>query len=74
MSYKLGNKIIYNHPLKTEIYKQGKTLCSFADEIGINRATLNAIFKQENKTRGDTIYLIAKGLEMPYERVELLCQ
>lgn len=67
-------KIIYEHPLKNEIYKKGYTLYSFADEVGINRSTLNSIFKHENKTRGDTIYLIAKGLNISYEKVSELCK
>lgn len=63
------------HPLKTEIYKKGYTIKSFADVIGINRLTLNCIFKHRNKSvRGDTIYRISEGLNIPYESVERLCQ
>ena len=74
MSYQLGHNVRYEHNLKTEIYKRGYTLSSFADMVGINRITLNRLFKAEHKVRGDTIYLISKGLEMTYEKVEKLCQ
>ena len=73
MSYQLGRNIRYEHPLKTEIYKKGYTICSFADEIGINRATLNNIFTNQNRVRGDTINLIAQGLNTSYERIQKLC-
>lgn len=73
MSYRIGENVKINHPLKTEIYKKGLTVSQFADINGFNRITLNRIFKGA-VPRGDTIYLISKGLEMPYEEVERLCQ
>lgn len=73
MSYKLGGNIRIQHPLKTEIYKNGYTISSFADKACVNRWTLNSIFKGA-KPRGDTIYNIAKGLDLPYEKVDKLCQ
>lgn len=73
MSYRIGANNRVNHPLKTEIYKKGLTVSQFADLNDLNRWTLNRIFKGA-VPRGDTIYLISKGLEMPYEKVEELCQ
>ena len=67
-------KMIYDHPLKREIYKKGFTIESFADYIGINRATIFNMCKKICRTRGETIYLISEGLGMPYERVEQLCR
>lgn len=73
MSYKIGDNVRFEHPLKREIYKQGYTIGSFADKADINRWTLNSIFKGA-KPRGDTIYNIAKGLNRSYEEVEELCK
>lgn len=72
MSYRIGKNVRITHPLKTEIYKRGINVSQFADMCDITRWTLNRIFKGA-APRGDTIYLISKGLEMPYEEVEKLC-
>lgn len=74
MSYKLGKNIRIEHPLKTEIYKHGYNITEFADIIGIDRWTLWHVFKNKSMPRGDTVYMIAKGLEIPYEKVIELCQ
>ena len=63
-----------NHPLKTEIYKNGYTIESFALESGVSRFALNDIFnKKHKKVRGSTIYLISNTLQKPYEVIEELC-
>lgn len=75
MSYNIGQNIQYEHKLKDEIYKRGYTIQSFAEFIGIERHALINIFKNSGKsTRGDTINLISKGLDMPYEEVKELCK
>jgi transcriptional regulator with XRE-family HTH domain len=74
MSYQLGKNIIYDHPLKREIYKQGYTVEAFADKCGLHRKTIIDICKKQTRTRGDTIFLLSKGLNMPYEKVEKLCR
>lgn len=57
--------------LKREIYKSGKTLAQFCEEIGISRFTLvNLGNGRSKKPRGSTIYLIAVGLGKTYEEVE----
>ena len=61
------------HPLKTEIYKNGYNISQFAQKCGISRFTLNDAFTGRHRLRGDTICLIAEGLEKPYEEVERLC-
>ena len=73
MSYKVGENIRIEHPLKTEIYKKGYTIKQFADLVGISRFTLNAYFTNRHIARGDTINLISKGLDIPYEKVSELC-
>ena len=74
MSYNVGQYIKHEHPLKTEIYKKGFTISSFASRVGVDRWTLGNIFKNKSMPRGDTINLIANGLEMPYEKVSRLCK
>lgn len=73
MSYKVGENIRVEHPLKTEIYKKGYTIKQFADLVGISRFTLNAYFTNRHIARGDTINLISKGLDIPYEKASELC-
>lgn len=74
MSYALGHNVRYEHPLKTEIYKRGYTITSFADKVGISRFTLTDAFTGRHKLRGDTMSWIAEALNEPYEEVERLCQ
>lgn len=71
----MNNYSKIDHPLKREIYKKGFTLEEFANVCEISRWTLNNIFvrKKVNKTRGSTIYIISKALELPYEKVEVMC-
>ena len=73
MSYKVGENIRIEHPLKTEIYKKGYTIKSFSDLCGLNRNTFNQIFKG-SKPRGDTVYIISNQLGLSYERIIKLCQ
>ena len=72
MSYSLGHNVRVEHKLKTEIYKRGYTIGEFANEIGINRWTLNHIFKG-SVPRGDTVYHISQGLKITYEEAKELC-
>ena len=74
MSYATGKNIRYEHPLKTEIYRKGYTIKSFADRVGISRFTLNDVFTGRHKPRGDTISWIAEALNEPYEKVVEICQ
>jgi len=69
----MKTKIIYQHPLKDEIYRQGYSLTSFADVIGISRWTLNNIFKQRfKKNHTEIVRLIAKGLGLSVEETTKL--
>lgn len=62
------------HELKKLIYKKGYTISQFAKESGVSNWTLNAIFRHKFKqTRGDTIYCLAKTMNMPYEEMEVMC-
>jgi len=64
----MKTKIIYQHPLKDEIYRQGYTLTSFAEKICISRWTLNNILKYRyNTNQKETIRLIANGLGLSIE-------
>ena len=45
-----------------------------AELIGVDRWTLGNIFKTKSMPRGYTTYLIAKGLNMDYEKVRKLCK
>lgn len=69
----MKTKIIYQHPLKDEIYRQGYTLTSFAEKIYISRWTLNNIFKQRfKKNHKEIVRLIAEGLNLSIEQTEKL--
>lgn len=56
--------------IKDEIYKRGWTIEKFCNHIGISRWTLMDINNGKHKPSGNTIYLIAKGLNLPYEQVK----
>lgn len=59
--------------LEKEIYKTGYTIEKFASLVGLDKSTLyNTIHKRYKRTRGTTIFAIAKGLKKPYEEVERL--
>ena len=60
--------------LLDEIYKRGYNINTFSDKIGICRQTIWACCKGINKTRGDTIYLIANELQLPYETVKQMIE
>lgn len=69
----MKTKIIYKHPLKDEIYRQGFAICEFADKIFVSRWTLNNIFRHRYHTnQKEIIRLIASGLGKSYEETARL--
>ena len=56
--------------IKDEVYKRGYTIDSFCEKAGISRYTFMDINNGKHKPRGETIYLIAKALDIPYEDVK----
>lgn len=60
--------------LRDEIYKRGHTIESFSSITGLSRWTIMMVCNKKTKPRGDTIYLIAEGLNMPYDKVKRMIE
>ena len=60
--------------LKREIYKQGYSVHTLAEDIGIKEDTLHRICNKETKPQTKTITKIAKGLHKEFWEIERMCK
>ena len=71
----IANALNYDRSrLKREIYKQGYSVHTFADEIGMKEDALHHICNMTTKPQTKTITKIAKALHKEFWEIERMCK